>query len=190
MDWADWVRRCTDLLAANRITVDGYRYTASAVSPGSPDVYANQALWDSCFHAITLRWIDPPMAYDELLSLASRQVPDGPDAGMIPHMIYWRGGAESLWQRPDHSLISMPPLIAIAARLVYQVQPQRSALETLYPRLCAFHDWFDRRRDPDHDHLVSLIHPWESGWDASPRWDHAMKLSHPTYPEARATRRP
>jgi alpha,alpha-trehalase len=49
-------------------------------------------------------------------------------------------------------------------------------LESLYPRLVAFHNWFDRRRDPNGDHLVSLIHPWEAGADCSPRWDRAMKL--------------
>lgn len=27
------------------------------------------------------------------------------------------------------------------------------------------------RRDPDCDGLVSIIHPWESGWDNSQRWD-------------------
>jgi glycogen debranching enzyme len=39
-----------------------------------------------------------------------------------------------------------------------------------------YHDWFDRRRDPDRDGLVCIIHPWEAGGDAPPRWDSFLGL--------------
>jgi glycogen debranching enzyme len=188
-DWSEWARPAMGMMRANRIEVGSHRYTAPAISPTAPVAYANQALWDSCFHAIILRWFDPAMARDELLSLTAAQVPDGPDAGMIPHMIYWRGGADELWKRPDRSLITQPPLIAVAAAQVHTARPDRDFLAAIYPALRAYHDWFDRRRDPDGDGLVSLIHPWESGWDASPRWDRAMHLpAHPTYEEGRLAR--
>lgn len=187
-DWDALCARAADLLASNRQEVDGHRYTAPASGAGTPGVYANQALWDSCFHAIIWRWLDPDMARDELLSLVSRQVSSGPDAGMIPHMNYWRGGARHHWATDTHSQITQPPLIAVAARLVYDVSGDRSLLEGVYEPVCAFHEWFDRRRDPDGDRLVCLIHPWESGWDASPRWDHALGLENPTHDEARAAR--
>jgi glycogen debranching enzyme len=133
-------------------------------------------LWDSCFHAIGCRWLDLDMARDELLSVASHQFEDGPDAGMIPHMTYWGGGGHELWQYPDRSTITQPPLIGVAAWKVYALSKDRELLESLYPRLCAFHEWFDRRRDPDRDDLVCLIHPWEAGCDSSPRWDRPMGL--------------
>src|SRR5690554_593989 len=84
-----------DLLAQNRAAAGERRYTRPA-----PSTYEHQWLWDSCFHAIAWRWIDPRMAGDELLAVAARQVESGPDAGMIPHMTYWNGGGEELWGSP------------------------------------------------------------------------------------------
>ncbi len=172
MDWLEWQKRVGDVLASNRVESDGHRYTRPA-----PSTYEHQWLWDSCFHALAYRWIDPAMARDELLSVVAHQVETGDDAGMIPHMTYWQGGGESLWGQAHRSVITQPPLVGVAARAVYEVTPDRELLATLYPRLVAFHEWFDRRRDPDGDGLVALIHPWEAGWDASPRWDEAMGVA-------------
>ena len=33
------------------------------------------------------------------------------------------------------------------------------------------YDWLDHHRDPDHDGLISIIHPDESGLDDSPKYD-------------------
>lgn len=185
-----WLRRAADLLSGNIVTVDGYRYTAPSLDTGDfgRKDYANQFLWDSCFHAIAWRWIDPQMAQDELLSLVSRQVVGGADAGMIPHCNYWRGGGAWLWGQDERSSITQPPLIAIAAKLVYERSGDQAFLETIYRAVSRYHDWFDRRRDPDGDGLVSLIHPWESGGDALPRWDHAMKIDAFTHEAGRSAR--
>jgi glycogen debranching enzyme len=177
-DLDTWTQKATDLLTSNRIEIDGYRYTAPSLDIadfGRKD-YANQFMLDSCFHAIAWARIDPIMAQDELLSLVSRQVTDGPDAGMIPHCNYWRGGASWLWGQDDRSSITELPLIATAAWLVHQFHDSRAFLESIYTPMRAYHDWFDRRRDFDGDGLVSLIHPWEAGGDALPRWDKLMKL--------------
>lgn len=178
-----WVERCRILLAGNQIQSGKHRYTRPA-----PHVYEQQWLWDSCFHAITYRWFDVAMAQDELLSLLHHQVRAGDDAGMIPHMAYWQGGGAALWGADAHSIITQPPLIGVAARRVYERSGDTAFLRQVYPALRDYHAWFDRRRDPDGDHLVSLIHPWESGWDASPRWDAAMGLHHPTDDESKAAR--
>jgi len=173
-----WLQKAADLLTSNRITVDGHRYTVPSLDTGDfgRKDYANQFMWDSCFHAIIWRWIDPLMAQDELLSLISRQVTTGVDAGMIPHCNYWRGGGEWLWAQPGRSSITQPPLIAIAANLVFERSQDRSFLSRIYAQVGAYHDWFDRRRDPDGDGLVCLIHPWEAGGDVLPRWDRGMKF--------------
>jgi glycogen debranching enzyme len=170
-EWSAWKTSLAELLLSNRVCVNGHRYTRPA-----PSIYEHQWLWDSCFHAIGCRWIDPDMARDELLSLVVHQFESGPDAGMIPHMAYWGGGGKELWPYADRSTITQPPLIGVAAWKVYAVARDRALLESLYPHLAAFHAWFDRRRDPDGDDLVCLIHPWEAGWDSSPRWDRGMKL--------------
>lgn len=183
MNFDTWVERCAAILRGNQIESRGYRYTRPA-----PHVYEYQWLWDSCFHAITYRWFDPEMAKAELLSLIAGQITEGADAGMIPHMLYWKDDGAALWGRPQSSIITQPPLPGVAAHLIYERDADRAFLEALYPALAAYHEWFDRRRDPDGDHLVCLIHPWESGWDASPRWDAPMKLNQPTDEQSKAAR--
>lgn len=185
-----WLKKAQDLLTANRISIDGHRYTAPSLDTGDfgRKDYANQFLWDSCFHAILWRRLDPAMARSELLALASRQVKDGPDAGMIPHCNYWQGGGEWLWRHDERSSITQPPLLTVAAMLIHEREPDLAFLEAVYAPMCAYHDWFDRRRDPDGDGLVALIHPWESGGDALPRWDHAMGLTHFTHEGGRSAR--
>lgn len=185
-----WLQKCSVLLSGNRVTVDGYRYTAPSLDTGDfgRKDYANQFLWDSCFHAITWRWIDPMMAQDELLALVAGQVKEGADEGMIPHCHYWKGGASWLWGQDDRSSITQPPLIAVAAQLVYERSGSREFLDRIYAPLRSYHDWFDRRRDPDGDGLVCIIHPWESGGDALPRWDASMKFETFSHEAARTAR--
>ena len=87
-----WLQKAAVLLDSNRIHFDGYSYTAPSLDTldfGRKD-YANQYSWDSCFHAVIWRLIDPQKAQAELLSLVSRQLQQGPDAGMIPQCNYLR----------------------------------------------------------------------------------------------------
>ncbi|HEU0291976.1 MAG TPA: trehalase family glycosidase [Anaerolineales bacterium] len=173
-----WLRKAAVLLESNRISFDGHSYTAPSLDTvdfGRRD-YANQYLWDSCFHAVIWRWIDPQKAQAELLSLVSRQVEQGPDAGMIPHCNYWRNEGAWLWNQPERSSITHPPLIAVAANLVFEHSHDCEFLAAIYPKVEKYHDWFDRRRDPDQDGLVCIIHPWEAGGDAPPRWDTFLGL--------------
>ncbi len=154
-----------------------FRYTCPAREKGT---YLPQWLWDSCFHAIVYRWFDPDMGWEELQSLLVHQLAEGPDAGMVPHMAYLAENdattAQTLFGERDRSTITQPPLIAVATLELYRKAPDRAALASIYPKILAFHDWFDRRRDEDHDGLAAIIHPWESGWDASQRWDELMGL--------------
>ena len=177
-DLNHWLQKAAALLESNRIDIDGYSYTAPSLDTldfGRKD-YANQYLWDSCFHAIIWRWIDPPKAQAELLSLVSRQVEEGLDAGMIPHCNYWRNGGGWLWSQPERSSLTHPPLIAVAAYLVFEHSHDREFLAAIYAKVARYHDWFERRRDPDKDGLVCIIHPWEAGGDAPPRWDTFLGL--------------
>lgn len=183
MNWQAWIEKCQTLLKGNQIETHGFRYTRPA-----PHVYEYQWLWDSCFHAMTYRWFDVDMAQDELLSVIAKQVTSGADAGIIPHMNYWQPDGEPLWGNPERSIITQPPLIAIAAEKVFEATQNREFLEKIYRAEVGFHRWFDRRRDPDNDQLVSLIHPWEAGCDASPRWDVPLNLNDPT-PEVTKTTR-
>lgn len=167
---SQWQMPCHLVLKRNQIVLgNGLRYTRPA-----PMIYEQQWLWDSCFHAIVWRWLDPACAWDELHSVVAQQISAGPDAGMIPHMNYWDGRGAAMWGDEHRSLITQPPLIATAAWLVHEKSPNLAALQQLYPRLVAYHTWFTHRRELDNDGMVWLIHPWESGQDATPDWDMAM----------------
>jgi alpha,alpha-trehalase len=190
IDFDIWLQKAADLLASNRITIDGHSYTGPSLDTadfGRKD-YANQFLWDSCFHAVIWRWIDPRQAQEELLSLVSRQVQEGPDAGMIPHCNYWRNDGAWLWSQPERSSLTHPPLVAVAANLVFEHNGDLEFLAQIYEKVERYHDWFDRRRDPDHDGLVCIIHPWEAGGDAPPRWDALLGLEEYTPEAGRAAR--
>ena len=56
------------------------------------------------------------------------------------------------------------------------------AIVDLYPRLVAWHRWLHTARDPDGTGLVTIVHPWESGFDNSPRWDAALAAVDPGDP--------
>ena len=45
-------------------------------------------------------------------------------------------------------------------------------------KLIEYHGWWSYYRQPDHDGLVIIIHPWESGLDASPMYDEALRVEH------------
>src|SRR3989344_1600218 len=169
-------KKVARLFKANRVDVHStHTYTKPA-----PSVYEQQWLWDSCFHAIVQRWIDPELAKQELHAVVAHQVETGNQAGMIPHMNYWDNAGSELWGIAHRSIITQPPIIAYAAVLIYEVSPDKDFLFSLYEPLSNYHHWLRKTRDPDNDNLVSIIHPWESGWDASQRWDRILKLNKPT----------
>src|SRR5262249_54284185 len=117
--------------------------------------------------------------------------------GMIPHIVFddcvalgayeprprtWATAALSpagvatsgICQPPMHAL-ALARVRAIAAG---QDDGARAAVDRavadLYPQLAAWHRWLHTARDPDGTGLVTILHPWESGLDNSPRWDAAL----------------
>lgn len=159
------------LMARNLVEAPGgHRYTRPAAG-----TYPHQWLWDSCFHAlIHHRLGDRRMAEDELRALFRAQVKDGPDRGRLPHMTLLAEGAGeqygrdvALWGSPSASSITQPPLVAEVALAVGDPPLWRE----LWPPLCAYYDWWLRRRDPRGDKLLVCHHVWETGADATPRAD-------------------
>lgn len=159
--------RVAEVMAKHRVTAGPYAYTKP-----SPRVYEQQWLWDSCFHAIIhLDLGDPEQARREIKAALSRQVASGPDAGMVPHMNYFDGGGEALWGTSDRSGITQPPMLAFAVREIARRTGDMGFVHEVFEPLRRYYLWLAARRDPDGDGLVSIIHPWESGWDNSQRWD-------------------
>lgn len=168
----------------NRRTKDKHQFTIP-----SPELYPFQWLWDSCFHAIILSHFDIEAAKAELRSVVSAPLP----SGMLPHIIYHTRpeDVEKPWGREERgdiitaawgvvgtSSITQPPLLALAARRLYELEKDTSLITEIYPALKDHFTYLDRERTVEgFGPLVAIINPDESGEDNSPRFDEALDLA-------------
>ncbi len=53
-------------------------------------------------------------------------------------------------------------------------EDQNSRILKILIKIKKYHEWFIKFRDPNKTGLVSILHPWESGYDNSPIWDEPM----------------
>lgn len=168
----------------NRRTKDEHQFTIP-----SPELYPFQWLWDSCFHAIILSHFDIAAAKAELRSVVSSPL----GSGMLPHIIYRTKPEDvpQLWGREQRgdiitgtwgvagtSSITQPPVIALAARRLYEKDQDRKLVKDIYPTVKHHFTYLDHDRTiPSFGPLVSIINPDESGEDNSPRFDEALGLA-------------
>ena len=126
----------------------------------SPYKYGStQWLWDSCAAIITNSNRDIDIAILELRTLLSAQQPDG----RIPEMTNWPSGSSNE--------VSQMPTVVWALEVVYEKSKDKTILQEFLPKVAAYHEWWRQTRDIDHNGLITTIHPWESGLDASPAYD-------------------
>ncbi len=130
-------------------------------------VYPFQWLWDSCFHALVWAELgEPGRAVVELAHLFRTQAA----SGFVPHVDYEHDPRHhaDFWGCEGASSITQPPMYGHAVAELARagvgveglVEPARRGLSFLLE---------ERSRI---DGLVALCHPWESGGDDCPRWDH------------------
>ncbi len=184
---ADLAVRAAAVLRAN----DLGNWTKAA-----PRLYPHQWSWDSAFIAIGLAHLDPLRAVRELESLFAAQWV----TGLVPHIVFnpavppgsyfpdaerWASAAISpaAPRTRANSGLCQPPVHAIALRRIWDAADRdhclttsdvRLAIQNLYPHLLAWHRYLATARDPEGSGLVTILHPWESGTDNSPRWDAAL----------------
>lgn len=160
----------------------------------SPQLYPHQWSWDAAFVAMGWAQLDPGRAVAELRSLLQGQW----STGMVPHVVFDPSVAQgayepgpNAWATALHapagastSAICQPPIHAIALGRALQVARRRddrseraveAGVRELYPKLATWHRWLHTARDPDGTGLVTILHPWESGLDNSPRWDQPLE---------------
>ncbi|WP_342747218.1 MGH1-like glycoside hydrolase domain-containing protein [Oceaniglobus roseus] len=139
-------------------------------------LYPFQWNWDSAFAAWGFATFDPSRAWTELETLFSAQW----DTGMVPHIIFHRDdegyfpgpGVWGTGTTPPSSGISQPPVAAILARLIHDSAGGTDRLRALYPKMLAWHRWWQRARTVNG--TACITHPWESGRDNCPDWDPGM----------------
>ncbi|HSI82464.1 MAG: amylo-alpha-1,6-glucosidase [Candidatus Methylacidiphilales bacterium] len=127
-------------------------------------------LWDSAFHAIGWRHIDPVLAREFINAVFDTQCADG----FIAHRMSPRGAVSEFTQAP---------VLADAVSRVHAFAPDPEWVRDLLPRLEAYLQWDMANRDKDGAGLVEwfieddpVCRSGESGMDNSPRFDSARPL--------------
>lgn len=133
------------------------------------NVYPWQWLWDSCFHVLV--WLaleSPERALTELAGVFAFQ----DEAGFVPHMGYHGSPTSSveLWEREGSSTVTQPPMFGHA---VAELERAGVAVpDELKAKAVAGLEFLLRHRARHETGLICAVHPWETGCDDSPRWDH------------------
>lgn len=164
----------------------------------SPDQYPHQWSWDSAFVSLGWATFDWDRAVAEIESLLAARWREG----MVPHVRYDPARLEGYFPGPERwpraqrhvassteltSGICNPPVVVSAALLVGRRQPDRERRLAFWRRAYAglrgFVEYLATRRALPGSPLIAVVHPWESGMDNSPRWDHlfqaGLRPSHP-----------
>lgn len=173
--------RAADILRAND--------TGSLIK-AAPSLYPHQWSWDAALISIGVAHVHLDRAVAEIRHLLRGQWRNG----MIPQIQYnpdlerhayfpdadrWAAQLVS----PDAprdvhtSGIVQPPVHAIAVRQICDRAGNSRAREIareFYTPLREWHRYLHAARDPENSGLVTIVHPWESGMDNSPRWDAAL----------------
>jgi glycogen debranching enzyme len=98
-------------------------------------------------------------------------------------MLLWERDAHAHWLKEEYSIrmehpyftaTIQPPVVARALERIFEVTGDAAFVREMLPPMIRFFDWLARVRDSDHDGLVEIIQPDESGLDASPKYDTAM----------------
>jgi hypothetical protein len=156
------------LEARCRAVLDAH-WRAPGFTVPNATTYPWQWLWDSAFHAVVWAHLgEADRALSELGCLFARQH----ETGFVPHMTYWSDppdGQEAFWGRAGISSITQPPMyghaLAELHRLGVPLPGELVAAATGGLRHLV--SWRVRIGG-----LVAVAHPWETGCDDSPRWDH------------------
>ncbi len=145
-------------------------------------LYPFQWNWDSGFVAMGWARFDEPRAFQEIERLLEGQW----ESGLVPQIVFHAPSDDyfpgpDVWgvsRSPPTSGITQPPILAVAVRRIWEGAADRATADArvaaIYPRLLAYHRWWERARDPQGTGLVTTLHPWETGMDNSPAWDAAL----------------
>ena len=151
--------------------------------PTNNKLYPAQWNWDSVFIALGYSYFNFDYALTEINTLLNGQWKDG----MVPHILfhdkntnyYPNHTAWNCGNKIRSSGITQPPILAsIFKKILYQnklTNKQNKQAKKIIEKILKYHLWFIKYRDPKKTGLISILHPWESGYDNSPIWDEPMK---------------
>ncbi len=150
--------------------------------PTNNKLYPAQWKWDSGFISLGYSYFNLKYALDEITTLLRGQWKDG----MIPHILFHDLKTDyypnhSVWNcgnKIHSSGITQPPVLAIMLKKILDKNKikisNKVKIKSIVLKLKKYHEWLIKYRDPKNTGLVSILHPWESGYDNSPLWDYSM----------------
>jgi putative isomerase len=160
------------IMGNNLMSAQG-RVTYEAMAPSKID-YVGLWLWDSAMHALAFRHIDPELARNQIRVMLTCQLADG----MFPDAVYDEGVISEI-EHPIRAEVTKPPILAWAALKLHDTDPDLDFLREAYVPLVRWNAWWFSMNDDDVDGLVQYNHPYSSGLDDSPLWDHGMPVESP-----------
>lgn len=184
--WIDWFQRVPQVderyrskyayawwvMANNLVNPRGF-LTRQAMVP-SKSSYVGAWLWDSALHAIAYRHVDAELARDQVRVMLARQLPDG----MLPDAIFDEGVVSEI-HHPIQGRVTKPPIMAWAVLKIHAMDPNIGFLDEIYESLARENRWWFKYNDDDRDGIVQYTHPYSSGLDDNPLWDHGMPAESP-----------
>jgi len=150
--------------------------------PTNNKLYPAQWNWDSAFIALGYSYFNLNFALKEIKTLLDGQWKDG----MIPHILFHNTNTNYY---PNHTAwncgnkirssgITQPPVLASILKEIIDknkiTKIQKKEIKKFVIKIKKSHEWFIKNRDPKKTGLVSILHPWESGYDNSSLWDGPM----------------
>ena len=150
--------------------------------PTNNKLYPAQWNWDSAFIALGYSYFNLNFALKEIKTLLDGQWKDG----MVPHILFHNTDTNYY---PNHTAwncgnkirssgITQPPVLASILKQIIDKnkisQKQKKEIKKFIIKIKKSHEWFIKNRDPKKTGLVSILHPWESGYDNSSLWDEPM----------------
>jgi putative isomerase len=184
--WNDWFSRIPPvaerfrrtyayawwIMANNLISPHG-RVAYEAMTPSKIN-YVGLWLWDSAMHALAYRHVDPELARNQVRAMLDCQLPDG----MLPDAVYDEGVIAEI-DHPIRAEVTKPPILAWAALKLHETNPDPGFLQEIYVPLVRWNAWWFSMNDDDADGLAQYNHPYSSGLDDSPLWDHGLPVESP-----------
>ncbi len=176
-------------LATRAVEILRTNDTGTSTKP-APSLYPHLWSWDSAFIAIGIAQYSVERAVEEMRAVLRGQWRNGmipqiqfnPDVAAdayFPDAARWdvHGVSTDAPAGVATSGIIQPPVHAIAVRAICDLADRPRAAEIareFFAPLREWHRYLMSARDPEVSGLVTIVHPWESGMDNSPRWDAAL----------------
>ncbi|GGD60238.1 alpha-glucosidase [Lacimicrobium alkaliphilum] len=143
--------------------------TKDVVTPSVTARWFNGAwAWDSWKHAVAMARFAPEVAKNNIVAMFDYQVQSDDairpqDSGMVIDAIFYnkdgqRNNDGGNWNERN----TKPPLASWAVWELYQAQPDRELIATMYPKLVAYHRWWYKNRDHNQNGLAeygATAHP-------------------------------